>query len=327
MNDCASAEEQRLFWEYFDKTPATEIKEELFDLAVFKMTASDPAPSDIQANILRRILHKEPLPETPETPLIVLNKKRLPAKYVVAAACIFLLIAGIWAVRSSLNSKTDIVSVQKWDTLSNENALARRVTLPDGTTILLNRHTTLLVSKDYSRNRLVGLDGEAYFDVVHSVSHPFRVQTGKVITTVLGTSFNIVTKNTSNQISLVQGSVRIAQPKRTGDTVSVLLVPGETAITTAGDESIRRMPTAVSDVAAWTKGDLVLNNVSLKEAIEKLNEQYHIRVTGSEQLYAGKAVSGIYGHSQPWEIVLKQILFIHGLHYQTGKEGSIHIIP
>ncbi|MBS1607146.1 MAG: FecR domain-containing protein [Bacteroidetes bacterium] len=64
--------------------------------------------------------------------------------------------------------------------------------LPDSTQVWLNASSTLEFPAHFTtEKREVTLSGEAYFDVRHSERGPFIIHTGKISTTVLGTSFNI----------------------------------------------------------------------------------------------------------------------------------------
>ena len=57
-------------------------------------------------------------------------------------------------------------------------AETRNVILPDGSSVLLNRHSSLSYPKRFkSDNREVQLTGEAYFEVSKDQKHPFIVQT------------------------------------------------------------------------------------------------------------------------------------------------------
>ena len=58
--------------------------------------------------------------------------------------------------------------------------------LPDGSRGWLNSGSTLKYALNFSQNRRVELDGEAYFDVVPDKSHPFFVRTSAIQLKVLG---------------------------------------------------------------------------------------------------------------------------------------------
>ncbi len=90
---------------------------------------------------------------------------------------------------------------------------ATSIELADGTKVWLNRGSTLKCDKTFdNRNRIVTLDGEAFFDVAKKEQHPFivRLKTGISIK-VLGTQFNI--KAYANtpilEASLISGKIAL----------------------------------------------------------------------------------------------------------------------
>jgi transmembrane sensor len=68
----------------------------------------------------------------------------------------------------------------------------QRITLPDGSIVVLEKAASLIVDEDYGKNkRSVYLEGSAFFQVKRDAAKPFLVYTGDLITEVLGTSFSI----------------------------------------------------------------------------------------------------------------------------------------
>lgn len=55
------------------------------------------------------------------------------------------------------------------------------------------------------------VDGEAYFEVEHDARRPFVVVTGQVVSTVLGTTFNVhaYSEDENYQITLATGSLLV----------------------------------------------------------------------------------------------------------------------
>ncbi|PCJ26196.1 MAG: hypothetical protein COA97_06530 [Flavobacteriales bacterium] len=73
--------------------------------------------------------------------------------------------------------------------------------LPDGTKIELKKNSTFEYPKNFSKNnRDAVLIGEANFDVTPDSKRPFTIVAGNTKTTVLGTSFNINTRNEDSQV-------------------------------------------------------------------------------------------------------------------------------
>ena len=85
----------------------------------------------------------------------------------------------------------------------------RFIYLPDSSKVVLHPGSKM----DYQRNgnnREVTLEGEAYFDIATLPEQPFIIHTGRVSTTVLGTSLNIKTWNTDSvSVSVITGKVQV----------------------------------------------------------------------------------------------------------------------
>lgn len=76
----------------------------------------------------------------------------------------------------------------------NEGRIPRQLTLADGSEVILQPESEILVSirDDFNKSsREVRLKGEAFFSVKRDPEKPFIVYTNEVVTKVLGTSFNI----------------------------------------------------------------------------------------------------------------------------------------
>jgi ferric-dicitrate binding protein FerR (iron transport regulator) len=88
------------------------------------------------------------------------------------------------------------------------------IKLDDGTVIDLNEGSTLSYSVDFgaAKERVVELEGEAFFDVVHDPARPFKVKAGDVTTTVLGTAFDVRAYGDQNDIvvTVARGKVAVA---------------------------------------------------------------------------------------------------------------------
>lgn len=107
----------------------------------------------------------------------------------IAAAIIVLLAAGIF-YRSSVKEKT--VKQTPLTSFVTKGGERKRITLTDGSVILLNARSSLTVMECFNDSkREVNLAGEAYFDVVHNAKKPFQVHTSEFDINVLGTSFNV----------------------------------------------------------------------------------------------------------------------------------------
>jgi transmembrane sensor len=118
----------------------------------------------------------------------------------------------------------------------NDSKDARKIKLEDGSVITLQPKSRLSYPKHFtSKERVVSLNGEAFFDIRRDESRPFYVYSKEVVTKVLGTSFNIKARDTDKEIivSVKTGKVSVyTNPKgnATQQASSVVLVPNQKAV-------------------------------------------------------------------------------------------------
>ncbi len=147
--------------------------------------------------------------------------------------------------------------------------------LPDGTVGWLGYHSQLKYHIDNRDQRVVDLDGLAFFDVTHHQEQPFIVKTpSKLSIEVLGTRFNVSSYSVDNscEVILEQGSVRLnLQNHQVGE-----MLPNERVIYQSENNSIEKSRVNALDYVAWKEGKLILNNVSLKETCLKLGRFYNV---------------------------------------------------
>ena len=128
----------------------------------------------------------------------------------------------------SLPSSTVKLSPQKiaYNTIQTENKKIRnkkvqihrlsiprgetfKVVLSDGTEVLLNSDSRLSYPTVFKgKERVVSLEGEAYFNVTKNTEHPFIVKSGNVQVRVLGTEFNMCSYTPDNvRVTLIEGKL------------------------------------------------------------------------------------------------------------------------
>ncbi len=79
-----------------------------------------------------------------------------------------------------------------YNTLSTPRGGEYQLTLPDGSQVWLNAESSITYPVNFAGSeRKVKITGEAYFEVVHNHSRPFRVQAGDQLIEDVGTAFNV----------------------------------------------------------------------------------------------------------------------------------------
>ena len=152
------------------------------------------------------------------------------------------------------------------------------VVLPDGSRVRLNGGTRIVYPALFGDERRVEVDGEAYFEVEHDARKPFVVVTGQVVSTVLGTTFNVhaYSEDENYQITLATGSLLVDGGP---ESRSVRLRPGEQGFfeRTSGLLSLRRVN--VEQVLSWQEDRLYFRAEPLASIARSLERQFNVDIT------------------------------------------------
>ena len=108
------------------------------------------------------------------------------------------------------------------ETFITQKTKFQTIQLPDGSTISLNAESQIKYKKDFNTNhRSLTLSGEAYFDVQKG-NTPFTINTNHGQVTVLGTSFNVRSREDGFEVGVNEGIVKVSN-----DAKSVILQKGQ----------------------------------------------------------------------------------------------------
>jgi len=167
----------------------------------------------------------------------------------------------------------EIPSSQQIEFISH-SGFRNQFKLPDGTSGWLGYNSELKYHVDSNNQRIVDLDGLAFFNVTHRQKQPFIVKTpAKLNIEVLGTRFNVssYSGDKSCEVILEQGSVKLnVQDQKVGE-----MLPNERVIYQSENNSVEKTSVNALDYVAWKDGKLILDDASLKETCIKLGRFYN----------------------------------------------------
>ena len=182
----------------------------------------------------------------------------------------------------------------------------------DGTKIELNTNTVIR-TRMTTAERTVWLDrGEAYFEVKHDPSHPFRVITGKNAVTDLGTKFSIRREHDHLEVALLSGRVRFGAAS--GASQSVLLAPGDTVTATSDSISVtKKAIEALSNALSWREGVLSFDNATLLEVAAEFNRYNAEKIVISGPAVESIRISGTFrtGNSEVFIATVQRVFQLH----------------
>lgn len=199
------------------------------------------------------------------SPISYLEEKKNPAirdfrKWGLRVAAVLLIGLTTFAAFKLLQPTAENINLIAVASTDN----TKEVVLPDGSIITLNKNTTIQYPENFSeKNRQVNLTGEAYFEVTKGKGK-FTVNTGKTITTVLGTKFNIKAPEDSEQTELyvTEGKVRFTAVATSTDEI---FKEGEQGIINNLTGTIAHDKLDAPNIIAWKTGDLIFNNCKMSE--------------------------------------------------------------
>jgi transmembrane sensor len=171
-------------------------------------------------------------------------------------------------------SESGAGDVITFNTIETPRGGQYQIALPDGTKVWLNAATTLRFPTRFSATeRIVYLDGEAYFEVAHNKSSPFKVSLNGQQVEVLGTHFNVMAYKDENTIktTLLEGSVKLTAPVG-----SILLEPGQQGY--IATSAFTRSPVDVTMVTAWKDGLFKFNGIDMRTLMRQISRWYDIEI-------------------------------------------------
>lgn len=147
----------------------------------------------------------------------------------------------------------------------NDNEIIR---LPDQSTIRLRKGSSVRYPEHFSATqRLIHLNGEAFFDVSKREDQRFIVDAGSVAVTVLGTSFNVKSGTADADVSVATGRVQVFAK----DAGRKLLLRAGRAAHLSNGELLET--DAVSNDTAWLNREKVYSNTPLRQILNELGAE------------------------------------------------------
>lgn len=196
----------------------------------------------------------------------------------------------------------------------------RRVVLPDGSTVWLNRGARLTYPETFAASqRQVRLEGEAMFQVRHREAQPFTVAGGEVETHVLGTVFNVNTcaPRGREEVCLIEGKVAVSG----GDSRMVLMPNQKMIYDKATDEMTVVHVNAPLEVV-WHDNLIPFSNMNVREIADILERFYHIQITLSPTLNYRATYSGQIRRTASIDSVLYDLAYTMPFRY-TRRGRSV----
>ena len=207
----------------------------------------------------------------------------------------------------------------------------RKLQLSDGTEVWLNAGSSLKYPEKFNRDqRVLTLQGEAFFKVFHDAEKPFIIRSGNLNTVVLGTSFNVRTyKDSPAQVSVRSGKVSVAEispgeAKEVPAKQCTVVLTKDQQATYLGNKGFTiRENVPAGEYMGWQSGELSFTGKTLAEMTPVLERWYGVRIEMESSNLANCRMVGSY-RQETLENVLEAMRFALNITYKIeGKHVTI----
>lgn len=233
----------------------------------------------------------------------------------IAAASLLLVTMG-WFLRQEKNGALRTLTIH---TPANRRG---RLTLPDSSEVYLAPNSTIIYNTAFgSKKRELQLKGEAFFSVKHNTQQPFIISAeNNIKVTVLGTSFNVYSRNHHNtEVKVATGLVGVTRATQTrflkaGQQLSYQIANGQVLISTVNH----------NEAVALQKETLFFKNNNADGIAEKLRRWYNINIEVLPTAYKHPRFSGEMKDAGISNL-MKGLSYATGLKYRYTTPNTIQL--
>lgn len=228
----------------------------------------------------------------------------------LSAACILFVLYFSFNFNSMTYSKEYLSS----------NKIRQNLVLPDNSKISLDTNTSIKIELYKDRREIYLSQGKGFFDVSSNKNRPFIIKTNHVNVKVIGTKFEIINKDKSFEVNVLEGKVRVSNKK---DRLIALVSKNQKLILDRYFNLKSLEKTASKDIALWNQGKFYFKQETLKNVIKKFSKYNDLEVLIEDKSIKNLPITGSFD-SKEFEKIINVLPLIHPVKIEK-KEGKILI--
>ncbi|MCA6074525.1 FecR family protein [Fulvivirga sedimenti] len=187
--------------------------------------------------------------------------------------------------------------------------------LPDSTQVDMNAESSVSYSKnEWQAQRTVNLQGEAYFDVIPG--SVFDVNTSNGIIRVVGTEFNIRSRDNYFEVTCYEGKVSVIRGK-----TAELLTPGERVRVFNGQLTLDKIELEPARNGIQRYEESHFKSVPLFAVVDELSRQFDIEIELNNQK-RDIVFTGAFTHEN-LELALRAVCIPLDLNFEISENRVI----
>lgn len=224
-----------------------------------------------------------------------------PQKWLLRiAAAITLLVASGFLFNLYLNNSASLQQVVA------TNELMENISLPDGSTVTINKNSTLSFPKTFATTeRVVILEGEGFFKVTKNTEQPFIVKTKDSEISVLGTAFNVraYENEATTLVEVEEGSVAFTIPTINQKKI---LKANDKVVYNKEEATLSEIEALEWQDVAWKSKKLNFDNQPISEVLAYINTNFEVEIEFDAAKMQACSMSATLVENTP-ESILKRV--------------------
>lgn len=238
-------------------------------------------------------------------------------RFVRAAAILILPFIAAWITWWAMKSPAETIANLDLVECIVPYGQVRTTILPDGSVVKINSGSILIHPKDFTSNREVFLNGAAYFTVTRDEARPFTVKTGDMDIEVLGTVFEVSAYSDGEKLATTLESGAVTVRFKNDSAAPVTITPGEQISLNRRSGQIEREVVNVDNVIAWTRGNMIIQSMSIDEVARCIERRYNMKVYLNSNDYRDERITvKVMGNETAADLMKVLEIIVPGLRYR-----------
>ena len=224
---------------------------------------------------------------------------------VVSIAASFVLALGLAFMFTNVSHETQFAQLET-------------VTLPDNSKVTINSKSKLSYNKIlFNFNRKLNLEGEAYFEVEKGSNFAVETVGGKV--EVLGTKFNVTSRENYFKTSCFEGKVRVSSASNKD-----ILTRGDEVRYMEGVKEKKTLQLK-SETPAWMSGVSEFKGTPLKFILKEIENKFNVSFNVKDLKNTDMLYSGSFTHNN-LDNALENVCLPLGIDYTKNKKSNVVVL-
>ena len=162
------------------------------------------------------------------------------------------------------------------------------IELPDGSSSMLNALSSIKYKRNFNKYRELTLDGEAFFDVKKGKS-PFTITTKFGVVKVLGTSFNVRSRDDGFEVGVNKGIVEVSN----GNNAFLIKEDEMIKVESSTSNKSQNIVKAYKNYPDWINNMLFFENTPFSEVCREIERTFNITIKFSNSEVNNVKVTGL----------------------------------